>query len=203
MIRGSLAFAAGLALVSASVAAGGPMEPEILVAKDVTDDRVHWSATARPSTSRSASVDIRERGPAGSTLYTGQGTRPDCNQLGIATHGASVIGPVDDDPSDQKWLLTVSGVIKPKVRSVLVRVADRKKVHKTRAQLGFVSPAEAETLGVKRFGWWFASVKTNRRPRGKTTAIARDSGGERLKPAAIYEDGGFGCAGQAARAAAD
>lgn len=161
-----------------------------VIAKAVSQHDVHWKLKASQEGSGPLCIDVHERGPSGSGMYGCQSNKAPCGEVGIATHG---VGQVVEDGEVRGRLLTASGQVTTKARSVVIRVKDDNgSARQAGAKVEFVSRADAEAMEVRRFGWWFAAFDRAAFDR-VTTAIAVDRNRHPVGPRAVFDNGEFEC----------
>jgi hypothetical protein len=167
----------------------GPKTSFGVIAKAVSQHDVHWRLKASQKGSGPLCIDVYERGPGGSGMYGCQGNKAPCGEVGIATHGVrQVVGG-----EVRGRLLTASGQVTTRARSVVVRIKDDTgEVRQAHAQVEFVSRADARAMGVNRFGWWFAAFDRAEFDQ-TTTATAINRNGRPVGPRAVFEEDEFGC----------
>ena len=164
--------------------------PQTLVTATSQHD-VHWKVKAvSRHADDSLCLDIHERGPSGSGIYGCQSNEAPCEAIGISTHS---VGQVVDGGQTTGQLLTASGQVTRKVRSVQITVEDASGARQVDAKVKFISRADAKRLGVRRFGWWFAALD-GAEFESTTTATAFGRDGNALGSPSIHSDeDGFFC----------
>jgi hypothetical protein len=103
------------------------------------------------------------------------------------------VGQVVEDGEVRGRLLTASGQVTTKARSVVIRTKDDTgNTRRAHAKVEFVSRADAAAMEVRRFGWWFAAFDRADFDQ-VTTATAIDRNRRPVGPRAVFDDGEFEC----------
>lgn len=172
-------------LVGTATALAGPpaTSPEVTVAEGVTKHGVHWKVTGYTyGPYNDVWLTVRERSASGGSTSEGASPKPECGKVGIAGVSGFANPP----------LTTVDGQVSARVGSVKVILQGPRRARKARPRIKFISPEDAATLGTERFGWWYVSfAKAAFDP--SLRVVAYDRAGKKLRPAATFDDGEFGC----------